>query len=96
MDFGGVDAVYVTARLEYFVTFMLEKNEHSGHSEIVPYKLDGRLRDAGLEYEVHQKLRLWFIEKPDGSWGLQVSKRTFNLTQTLVACKDLESSESSG
>ena len=94
MDFGGVDAVYVTARLEYFVAFVLEENEHTGHSEIVPYKLDGRLRDGGLSYEVHQKLRLWFIEKPDGSWVLQVSKRTFNLKQTLVARKDLESSGS--
>ena len=70
MQFGGVDAVYVTARLEYFVAFVLEENEHTGCPEIVPYKLDGRLRDGGLAYDCHGKLRLWFIENPDGSWGL--------------------------
>ena len=34
MDFGGVDAVYVTARLEYFVAFVLDENEHTRRPEL--------------------------------------------------------------
>ena len=52
--------------------------------QVVPYKLDGELRDNGVRYDMHNKNLIQFIED-GGHWGLHVSRRKFELANTIQA-----------